>query len=74
VYAQETPKAQTCQEQLTDVTVQAYNLDVDRDTKERALAKSQAQVYSLQNQVVQLQKQVAVLQKAVAPKAEEQGK
>jgi peptidoglycan hydrolase CwlO-like protein len=61
-YAEEKPP--TCPEQLSEVTVQAYNLDNDRDTKERVVAKLQVKVYQLQTQIKQLETQLADLQKA----------
>lgn len=73
-FAQEKPKGLTCQEQLSDVSVQAYNLDADRDQKERTLARAQTTIYALQQQVSLLQKQISDMKKAVDPKAEDKPK
>lgn len=68
----EDKKGPTCQDQLTETTVQAYNLDKDRDAKEQALAKSQVTIYQLQNQVAFLNKQLADAKKAMEqPKADD---
>lgn len=68
----EDKKGPTCQDQLTETTVQAYNLDKDRDAKEQALAKSQVTIYQLQNQVAFLNKQLADAKKAMeTPKVDE---
>ena len=62
-WAEEKPK-QTCQEQLSEVTMQTYNLDMARDQLERAYAQKQVEAYNLKNQVAQLQQQLDEIKKA----------
>lgn len=70
VYAQE-QKGPSCQEQLKEVTVQAYNLDTDRDQKERKVAQIQAYAHTLEQKIAQLEKQVSDLKKPTEPKKAE---
>jgi hypothetical protein len=69
-FAEEKAKGPSCQEQLNETKVQAYNLDQDRDLKERTLAKAQTMIYGLQEQNAQLQKQIVDMKKAMEPKGE----
>lgn len=71
VLAQDKPKGPACEDQLAQATVQAHNLDTDRDQKERALAQEQVTSYMLRQQVTQLQKQIVDMKKMLEPKAEE---
>jgi len=66
-FAQE-KKPQTCQEQLNEVTVQAYNLDAARDSKEREVAALQVTIYGLKQDLAKFEKALADLKK---PKVEE---
>ncbi len=68
--AEET-KVPSCQDQLTEATLQAYNLDVDRDTKERHIAKYQARAYTLEQKILLLERQLADLKKSTEPKKAE---
>jgi hypothetical protein len=65
----EEKKAPTCQESLTQTTVQANNLAHDRAQKEEALAKEQVQTYLLRQKVTQLEQTIEALKHA--PKVEE---
>lgn len=67
------PQGPTCQEQLVDLSIQATNLDTDRDQKERIISAKQLVIYQLQNQITLLQKQVSDMKKVVdaIPKPEE---
>ena len=63
-WAEEKPKPPSCQEQLSDTTMQAYNLDTTRDQLERTLAHTQVEVFTLQQQVTQLQQVLTEMKKA----------
>ena len=57
----------SCQEQLTETTIQAYNLDKDRDTKEQQIAKVQAINAMLSQRVQLLEKQLVDAKKVIEP-------
>jgi ABC-type hemin transport system substrate-binding protein len=60
----------SCQDQLNESKVHAYNLDQNRDSAERLLAKSQAVAYALQQRVAQLEKMIADMKKGAETKPE----
>ena len=68
--AQAPASAPSCQDQLKEVTLQTYNLDADRDQKERQVAKVQAYAHGLEIKVAELNKQIADLKKTLEPKVE----
>lgn len=70
--ADDKTKGPSCQDQLNEKTVQAYNLDKDRDAKEQSLAKVQATNIALAQRVQMLEKQIEAMKKAAEPpKADE---
>lgn len=66
VMAQEKPKGPTCEEQLTQMSVESQNLKMEREQKESRLAKEQISVYMLRQRITQLEKQIEDMKKSDA--------